>query len=403
MAKRRRARPQPGEMASHDPAGQTCSFPQAAYPACVRLLDRYLLRELLTPLAYCLGGFLLFWVSYDLFTDLDKLQEAKLHLFDVVEYAIAMTPSFLVTVLPISLLLALLYTLTNHARHNEITALRAAGVSLWRLCVPYYLVGLVASGALFALNEMGVPRSTEWAERILNRHVHTPDDTQNQFHGFTNARSSRIWVFNEYHPQTAEMSGSIVVNWTLPDGASRKLYADRAVYSKPGWTFFNVKEFEQVSETAPVLPYLQTNLLAMPEFDETPGEIENEIKMGEYESLHSRKLNIPFSVLWNYLQRHPHLPPTEAGRLLTKLYGRLAAPWTCLVVVLIAIPFGVASGRRNLFVGVAGSVFICFTFFVLQQVGLALGTGGYLPAWLAAWLPNLAFGVTGLVLAARVR
>ena len=56
-----------------------------------------------------------------------------------------------------------------------------------------------------------------------------------------------------------------------------------------------------------------------------------------------------------------------------------------------------------LFVGVAGSVFICFTFFVLQQVGLALGTGGYLPAWLAAWLPNLAFGVTGLVLAARVR
>jgi lipopolysaccharide export system permease protein len=89
--------------------------------------------------------------------------------------------------------------------------------------------------------------------------------------------------------------------------------------------------------------------------------------------------------------------------LLTKLYGRLAAPWTCFVVVLIAIPFGVASGQRNLFVGVAGSVFICFTFFVLQQVGLALGTGGFLPAWLAAWLPNMAFGATGLLLTARVR
>jgi lipopolysaccharide export system permease protein len=361
------------------------------------------LRELLTPLVYCQGGFLIFWISYDLFTDLDKLQDAKLHLLDVIEYAIAMTPAFLVTVLPIALLLALLYTLTNHARHNEITALRAAGVSLWRLCVPYFLVGFVASGALFALNEICVPQSTAWAERILNRYVHKPDDTQNQFHGFTNARANRIWVFNEYHPQAAEMSGSIVVNWTLPDGSIRKLYADRAIYTKHGWTFSNVKEFEQASETAPILPFLQTNMLAMTEFDETPAEIENEIKMGEYENLHSRKLNIPLSVLWEYLQRHPNLPPSEAGRLLTKLYGRLAAPWTCLVVVLIAIPFGVAPGRRNLFVGVAGSVFICFTFFVLQQVGLALGTGGFLPACLAAWLPNMAFGTTGLLLTARVR
>ena len=56
---------------------------RAAYPAWMRLLDRYLLRELLTPLAYCLGGFLVFWISFNLFTRLDDLQEAKLHLLDV--------------------------------------------------------------------------------------------------------------------------------------------------------------------------------------------------------------------------------------------------------------------------------------------------------------------------------
>jgi len=72
-------------------------------------------------------------------------------------------------------------------------------------------------------------------------------------------------------------------------------------------------------------------------------------------------------------------------------------------VVLIAIPFGAATGRRNLFVGVAGSIFICFGFFVIQQVSLALGSGGYLPAWLAAWLPNLIFSALGLVLLVRVR
>lgn len=385
------------------PAGRTCSFNSAAYPALVRLFDRYLLRELITPLAYCLGGFLVFWISFNLFTKLDELQEAKLHLLDVIELCVAWTPECLVTVLPIALLLALLYTLTHHARYNEITALRAAGVSLWRLCVPYFLVGFVASIALFALNEICVPRSMDWADRILNRYVHKAHDvTKKEMLAFQNERTHRKWLFANFNFNQAELDG-VQVNWNLPNGLERQLNAQRAVYSKPGWTFYNVKEFEQANKTATLVPILQTNVLVMSNFDETPGEIENDIQMGEYESLHSHKLNIPLSVLWEYLQRHQNLPRVEAGRWWTKFYGRLAEPWTCLVVVLIAIPFGVASRRRNLFVGVAGSVFICFTFFVLQQVGLAMGEGGRLPAWLAAWLPNMAFAATGLLLTARVR
>ena len=142
----------------------------------------------------------------------------------------------------------------------------------------------------------------------------------------------------------------------------------------------------------------------MPEFDETPKEIRSEIKISAYESLrNSRKTNIPLTDIWDYLRLHPTLSDADSSWLLTKLHGRLAMPWTCFVVMLIAIPFGAAAGQQNLFVGVAGSIFICFAFFVIQQVGLALGTGGYLPAWLAAWLPNLAFGTTGLLLIARVR
>jgi lipopolysaccharide export system permease protein len=89
--------------------------------------------------------------------------------------------------------------------------------------------------------------------------------------------------------------------------------------------------------------------------------------------------------------------------LATQLHGRIASAWTCLVVVLIAIPFGAPSGRRNVFVGVAASIFICFAYIILMRVGLTLGTAGHLPAWLAAWLPNVVFGTTGIVLTSRVR
>jgi lipopolysaccharide export system permease protein len=373
----------------------------------MRLLDRYLFRELLIPLAYCLGGFLIFWISFDAFNSLSDFEDEKLHLPDIVEYYVAMTPEFLVTILPVVLLLALLYTLTNHARHNEITAMRAAGVSLWRVCAPYLGVGLAASVVLFVLNERCVPRGLDWADRIKNRYVTKSENTGKQADsrnfGFTNARDHRTWLIAEYHPKIAEMIKP-QVNWKLPDGSSHSLYADRAVYTNGGWTFFNASEYLQMSPNAPLLPSFQTNTLAMPEFTEKPSEIEDEIKISSYQSLrNSRRADIPLKVIYHHLRLNPSLPPADASWLLTKLHGRLAAPWTCLVVVLIAIPFGAASGRRNLFVGVAGSIFICFTYFIIQQVSLALGSAGDLPGWLAAWLPNLIFGGVGLVLTARVR
>jgi lipopolysaccharide export system permease protein len=193
------------------------------------------------------------------------------------------------------------------------------------------------------------------------------------------------------------------VDWSSSDGSSRRLYADHAVHTNGMWTFFNVVEYSQAGVSAPLLPSWQTNVLAMPQFDETPQEIQSEIKISSYQNFHNRKADIPLADIFAYLRLHPDLSRADSSWLFTKFYGRLAAPWTCLVVVLIAIPFGAASGRRNLFFGVAGSIFICFTFFVLQQVSLALGSGGYLPAWLAAWLPNFIFGAAGLALMARVR
>jgi lipopolysaccharide export system permease protein len=373
----------------------------------MRLLDRYLFRELVTPLAYCLGGIVLLGNCFTLFGELEKLQERKLHFLDVLEYSAAITPEFLVMVLPITLLLALLYALTNHSRCHELTAMRAAGISLGRICAPYFVMGIVLSVALFFLNEWVVPRSSAWAQHIKSRHVQKAGDidAQNEFRnfGFSNARGHRTWFVGEYRLATAEMIKP-QVKWKTAAGTLQLLRADRAIHTNGVWTFYNVEEYSQAADAAPLVPSLLTNELAMPEFDETPRQIRSEIKISSYQSLkRNRSSDIPLTDIFAYLRMHPNLPATDSGWLFTKFHGRLAAPWTCLVVVLIAIPFGAATGRRNLFFGVAGSIFICFGFFVIQQVSLALGIGGYLPAWLAAWLPNALFGALGLALMARVR
>jgi lipopolysaccharide export system permease protein len=375
----------------------------------MRLLDRYLLRELLNPLGYCLCGFLLFWISSDLFVTLGEFQRKGLVARDIAEYYLVVLPDFLVLVLPIALLLALLYALTNHARHQEITAMRAAGVSLWRISLPYLGVGLLASLALFAANEFWVPGSDDWAKAILKRHQATDPRApgRNEYRNlcFDNTRDGRRWRIGVYNSQTGEMIEPGVYPAERDGSKPWELRAERAKRINGVWTFYNALAFREAAETnSPPVPSLRTNVLAVPEFSETPEEINSEIKIRDSMTLRAaKKADVPIKDLLNYLRLHPQLSRSDRCWLDTKLAGRLAAPWTCLVVVLIAIPFGAAGGRRNVFVGVAASIVICFIYFVLQQLGLAFGTSGRLPAWLAAWFPNLSFGLVGLWMTARVR
>jgi lipopolysaccharide export system permease protein len=372
----------------------------------MRLLDRYLFRELLIPLGYCLLGFWILIVTSDLIVELGWLQDHKLTGADVVEYYLNQTPAFLVLVMPIALLLALLYSLSNHARHHEITAIRAAGVSLWRLCLPYFAVGLTASLALFVLNEIWVPACADHTERIVRRRMPklNPmlDSGLVSGTGLANTREGRTWLAGDYNPKTGEMRNPEVI-WSLPDGSERWLFASRADRVNGVWIFYQVQEFRAGNEANSLLtPTFQTNELAMPLFNETPEQIRSEINISKGMSLRAKnRADIPIVQILTYLRLHPH--PAEPRRLYTKLHGRLAAPWVCIVVVLVAIPFGAASGRRNVFVGVASSIVICFAFYVVQQLCLGLGSGGYLAPWVAGWFPNLSFGAMGLWLMARVR
>jgi len=193
---------------------------------------------------------------------------------------------------------------------------------------------------------------------------------------------------------------------TLADGSTRWLDAERAVRLNGAWTFYNVSEQKGVPGTNSLLvPSPHAKMLAMPQFSETPEQIRSEIKLSKSLSLDaSKRTELPILEILNYLHLHRNnLSVFDSDWLYTTLHGRLAAPWACLVVVLIAMPFGAVSGRRNIFVGVAGSIVICFIYYVLLKLGLAFGTSGWVPAWLAAWFPNLSFAIAGLWMTARVR
>jgi lipopolysaccharide export system permease protein len=371
----------------------------------MRLLDRYLLREFLFWLVVFFGAFLVIWIAFDLSFELHRLQQYHLRGKDIAEYYFFEIPEFIPIALPVSVLLALLYAVTNHARHNEITAMRAAGISLGRLCMPYVLMGFFLSVALLAFNEYLAPGAGDKADEVLKKRVEKQSSAdRHKIQPLTFINSSvgglgRVWNAPVYNTETFQMSKPQVA-WPTNGGSRLWLSADAAVWTNGVWLFMG-----DVVENLDNIRIQKTNTLAMPQFTETPEEIQSEIRVNMYRGLNSKthRADIPLADVVNYLRLNPHPDRKMRNWLFTKLHGRFAGPFACLVVVFVAIPFAAASGRRNVFVGVAASIFIFFAYFVLQQVGLTFGETGWMPSWLGAWFPNLFFGVGGLILMSRVR
>ncbi|HAV63076.1 MAG TPA: hypothetical protein DCY13_12020 [Verrucomicrobiales bacterium] len=374
----------------------------------MRLLDRYLLRELLVPLVVTLSSFLLLWLVFDIVGVMDDFQENGLQLPDVVEYYLYKIPKILSEgLVPVALLLTTMYALTQHSRHNELTAMRSAGISLWRVLVPYAAVGVLFSLALFWINELALPDANQRMDQVMERYRDSAGDGDSRVVrnlNFYNERDGRKWSIGLFDPRRGVLT-NVLVEWRQPRGRIEYLKAESAAWDGGGWNFQRVvsRVFDPANkELSPVTPLVESQ--RMPEFEETPEHIWSEYSISELSSrTASKRAVVSLATLNRYFALHPELGAERRAVLLTQFHARIAVPWTCLVVVLLAMPFSAASGRRNAFVGVTAGLALTFIFFVLQRVGLAMGTGGHLAPWLAAWLPNLVFACVAIILTNRVR
>ena len=206
----------------------------------------------------------------------------------------------------------------------------------------------------------------------------------------------RVWQADTYDVETGDMS-TVHVGWRTQGGERREIVAQHAEWRDGVWVFQEAID-TWFSNNPAAFPFrVVTNRLTVQELSETPAQIRAALKVNElFSNLRqaAKRPQLSLGEILAYQQVYPH-DTRYRSTLQTQLHGRLAAPWTCVVVVLIAVPFGAASGRRNPFVGVASSVFIFFGYFLLLRLGLTLGVAGRLPGWLAAWGPNLFFSLLG--------
>ena len=88
----------------------------------------------------------------------------------------------------------------------------------------------------------------------------------------------------------------------------------------------------------------------------------------------------------------------DAKALVTDLYMKISIPVTCIIFALIGIPFSLPGVRAGRSLGMLFCIVLIFTFYVVASVFRSMGHGGIVSPLMAAWLPNIVFGLLGFLL-----
>jgi len=314
----------------------------------------------------------------------------------VIRFYVLLLPSLLIYVVPISLLLATLYCLSNLTKNNELTAMRASGVSLYRLMLPFMVVGLFFSLTVAVVNETIAPWSAYWTEQyVKSQRAKGEFDIYQASHlAYKNEKQHRIWMINSFNTKTYDMENVEVVQQRDDGSDEIRLQAKQGRWLDGCWWFIDLVEQKYNARGHPVGPPTFEREREMRFLTETPSTFMNEIKEPKF--LCARELS-------GFLANHAHLSKDTVARLRADLHHRLAIPWTCFIVMLLGIPAGVQTGRRGALTGIAISLTLFFSYYVLLHVGLWLSKTYLITPWLMNWGPNLMFLVLGGYLIYRMR
>lgn len=359
------------------------------------ILDYYILTQFLIPFSVLIIGFIMLFLIGDIFNDLQdflRAQTTQSKFPIMVRYFTLLQPGNIRFILPISMLLACMYTMANFGKNMEVTAMRASGVSLLRCGGAIYFVGLIVTGVNFWFNEHLVPICQKEAEILKDKTTKGADyrsDLQNML-TYVSPDKKRTWLF-KYFDAKGVQKAVMLKMFKEPETEiqERKLIwdiqAEEAVYIKgKGWEFRNAvltpySKDGFMPENPQKIPVL---LKSMEELPETPQQIMNAVKPPE---------ELPIWVIWGILKNTKDMAENCRNVYNTVFYQRIAFPWACFLAVFLGIPLAAKNERGGIFKSIILAVAVIIIYHISSEVFVILGKQGLLNAAVAGLTPTIAF------------
>ncbi|OGW76529.1 MAG: hypothetical protein A3J52_01225 [Omnitrophica bacterium RIFCSPHIGHO2_02_FULL_49_9] len=353
----------------------------------MKILDRYLTKQLCFPILFCLATLIFLVFMSDLFNHLDEMLKNRTPILLILKYYTAMLPETFVSTISWASLLGVVYVLTAFNYHNETTAMKIAGLEITAIIRPIIFIGFLLGVVTFLIDDQIVPRSTQVAVRILTEHIQknsTEKEGKGIFENVTHyGDKNRLYYARIYNDRKANIQDFVILWLDQGKKVKKKTVAQHAQWTGAIWELHRVTEYAMEKSGMILGEPTYRETVVYPEITEGPDQFR-------------RAGSIGFAISYRDLKEHVKTLRESGVKLsseLVSLHYKLASPWHSLIVMLLVVPFLAKTSTRRM---IAFNVLVCLCFIFLFHVSgaviLAMGKAAKLFPLASAWAQSFIFG-----------
>ncbi len=354
----------------------------------IKLLDKYILKQVIEMFLMGVAVFTSIIFASDTFITLIK----QISLFGIpFKVALMMIilnlPQVIVMTIPMGVLLATVMTLNNLSLKSEITVMRACGIGLNRVAKPIFIFAVIMSLCSFFVNETIVPVMSKQSKDLALWSLgqkNIPEGKQNFVFKELNDRGSIKRLFYVGFCEDKILHNITVLD-TSKDGTIQILQAEEGKTSPEGWQFEKGAVYT-VDDNGKIL---NTTL-----FDSSLVKFGLDMSKELNKNI-AREMN--FTKLIKYIKNNIS-DEKQKNIIKIELFDKLALPLTTIALVLIGVPLAITPPRVRYNRGFLFSILIIFAYYLIRALSISFGEAGTLPAFFAAWLPNIILTIIGTML-----
>ena len=356
------------------------------------ILDDYVLREFLTTFAMVLVSFVLLMLVFTFFERMGDIIRNRTALVTVGAYLFNLIPSMLYTLMPLAVLVAVLVTFGVLNRSSELTAMKATGISIYRVIVPVLAIAAIFAVSLFLFDESYLPGANRRQEALLSVIKGKPaqtflrPDQQWIFGQQEPGKPNRIYYYQFFDPDHDRFANLSVFEFD-PENFSltRRIFADTAHWDQHlnQWVFED--GWDRHFQGEAVSSFNRFSISTFAALPEDPAYFKKE---------NHQSSEMSFIELSRYIH-DLRQSGFDTMRLRVQLDHKLAYPLITLIMAMLAVPFALSMGKRGSLTSIAAAIGVAIAYWVVAGIFEAMGNVNMLPAFLAAWSPDLLFGLAG--------
>ena len=349
----------------------------------MKKIDWYIFKDFIFTFLYCILLFTAISVVVDISEKTDDFAKANLSAkFVITNYYVGFVPFIVSFLFPLFTFIAVIFFTSRLANRSEIIAILASGTSFNRLLKPYILGGILLAVLLWLGNRTFVPKANEIRTAFEMKYIKSPGQYGNSNNNIYMRIDSVTYCGIRYY-DTATKSGSgffmdrldgikvaynlraNTINW---DTAQKKWKLTGIIERKIGEMQEEVKQENEEKK----------------DFNFTP----EDLKRDEY---------VKARLTTKELQRMVNMEKLRGSEgindLEVELYRRDATPVTVVILTLIGGILASRKIRGGSGIHLAAGFAIAALFILLDRFSTIFSVKGNLPPVIAAWLPNVLFGL----------